>query len=257
MTVMKTSSRLVSLAVVRHKDVGFSGPPELESLRLLAPHLRKAVSIADLLEMQRLTTQTFGASFDALRIPIMLVDREGALVHANTAGHEVVAAGDRVRLDNGLLRPQAHAAAKRLQTAIAAMAKGPGKDDTEVIFLPGSDGKPAFAYVLPLRFGDVRGRLEPRATAAIFLASGGASHVVPSQAWTSAFGLTAAEARVLALLVEGGSIVEVADRLDVAVTTARTHLARLMRKTGSPRQADLVRLALQLALPLGPLRGQS
>jgi DNA-binding CsgD family transcriptional regulator len=249
-TVMKTPSRLVSLAVVRHKDIGFAGPRELEIFRLLAPHLRKAVSIADLIEMRRLTAQTFAASFDALRIPIMLVDRESYLVHANSAARDVLARGDPLRLENDVLRPRTSDAVRRLSTSIAEVAKGAGHDNAHVIFVPRADGEPTFAYVLPLRFGGVRGRIEPRAVAAIFLASAGGPNVAPLQAWASAFGLTAAEVRVLELLIEGLNIVEVADKLDVAATTARTHLARLMRKTGSARQADLVRLALQLAAPL-------
>ena len=36
--------------------------------------------------------------------------------------------------------------------------------------------------------------------------------------------------------------------------TVRTHLARLMQKTGSSRQADLVRTAMQLMSPLRPAK---
>jgi DNA-binding CsgD family transcriptional regulator len=248
-TVMKTPSRLVSLAVVRREDVGYAGPQELEIMRLLAPHLRKAVSIADLIEMQRLTVETFAASFDTLRIPIILVDREGAVVHVNSAARDVLAAGDPIRVGDGLVKLRAADAGKQLESAIAEIERR-GGDDVQVIFAPRADGMPSFVHVLPLRFGVVRGRMEPRAIAALFVTPRDESDAIPLQAWAQAFGLTAAEIRVLELLVDGHDTTEVADKLGIARTTARTHVARLIRKTGSARQADLVRLAMQLALPL-------
>ena len=58
------------------------------------------------------------------------------------------------------------------------------------------------------------------------------------------------EVRVLELMSSGLSITEVATELDVAPTTARTHLARLMHKTGTRRQADILQLAARLTSPL-------
>lgn len=56
------------------------------------------------------------------------------------------------------------------------------------------------------------------------------------------FGLTAAERRLLGLLSRGMSLPGAATSLGVARTTARTHLQRIFDKTGSRRQADLMRL---------------
>ena len=51
------------------------------------------------------------------------------------------------------------------------------------------------------------------------------------------------------LLVQGMTVAEVADTLGISLATARTHLARLLDKTGSSRQADLVRLAMSARAP--------
>ena len=103
---------------------------------------------------------------------------------------------------------------------------------------------------LPIRSGTPRGQFEPRVAAAVFITPANKAFGLPFQAWATAFGLTAAEVRVLELLSRGLSIVEVAAELDVAPTTARTHLARLMHKTGTTRQADVLQLAAQLASPI-------
>ena len=43
-------------------------------------------------------------------------------------------------------------------------------------------------------------------------------------------------------IVEVGGVPEVAETLGIAETTVKTHLGRLYEKTGSSRQADLVKL---------------
>jgi DNA-binding CsgD family transcriptional regulator len=55
-----------------------------------------------------------------------------------------------------------------------------------------------------------------------------------------AFCLTAAEARMLALVVEGLDTILAAKRMGIATTTARTHLQRIFSKTGTARQSQLV-----------------
>ena len=59
------------------------------------------------------------------------------------------------------------------------------------------------------------------------------------------FDLTSAEARVVAHLCAGLTLEQSSKQLGVAITTARTHLGRALEKTGTHRQADLVRLVLR------------
>ena len=60
----------------------------------------------------------------------------------------------------------------------------------------------------------------------------------------SRFGLTEAEAAVLAELVDGLTPAEIATRKGVSLTTVRTHIARLHLKFGTTRTLDVVRIAL-------------
>jgi DNA-binding CsgD family transcriptional regulator/PAS domain-containing protein len=248
-TLLKTPSRFATLSIARHHDVGFAGPREIEIMRLLAPHLRKATSIADLIEMRELTSATFESAFDALLVPVVFVDSECRIIHANGAARELFAAGDLIRSERGVLKAQAPDATQRLEAATRQIGRG-GDEAGQVVYIPFADGRPAFGHVLPTRSGTVRGRIEPRATAAIFITPAATAPGLPLLPWASAFGLTAAEVRVLELLVEGSTIDDVAAKLNVAATTARTHRARLMQKTGTTRQVDLVRMAMQLLSPV-------
>ena len=109
---------------------------------------------------------------------------------------------------------------------------------------------PLFAHVLPLTGSDFRTRLQPAAVAAVFIGTPpdeqeGADTVA------AAFGLTPAEARVLANLFAGRTLAETAVMLRIGRTTAKTHLEHIFLKTGVTRQAELMRLWTRLISPTG------
>jgi DNA-binding CsgD family transcriptional regulator len=70
-------------------------------------------------------------------------------------------------------------------------------------------------------------------------------------ALASAFGLTPAEASVVLSLREHHDPTQVARELGLAVSTVRSHLKHAFRRTGTDRQAELLRLVDRLldALP--------
>jgi len=61
------------------------------------------------------------------------------------------------------------------------------------------------------------------------------------------FGLAPAECVLIALLAEGCSVRTAAERLAITHESARTYLKRALHKTGTRRQAELVRLVLSVA----------
>ena len=60
------------------------------------------------------------------------------------------------------------------------------------------------------------------------------------------FGLTPAESRLTDLLLNGLEVREAAERLLITLETARFHLKRVLTKTGTHRQTELMRLMLSL-----------
>jgi DNA-binding CsgD family transcriptional regulator len=69
------------------------------------------------------------------------------------------------------------------------------------------------------------------------------------------FGLTKGEARLSVLLISGCSVREAARILGVKESTARSVLRTVFAKTGTNRQAGLIRLLL--TGPLGGVRGRT
>jgi DNA-binding CsgD family transcriptional regulator len=69
---------------------------------------------------------------------------------------------------------------------------------------------------------------------------------LPEQRLRDLFGLTTAEARIAQALVEGRSPREVAESLRLSFYTVRWHMVRIFDKTGTKRQAELVRLMMRV-----------
>lgn len=63
------------------------------------------------------------------------------------------------------------------------------------------------------------------------------------EGFRAAFGITDREAEVIALVAEGLSNQQIADRIHVSLATVRTHLYNVFRKTGARSRVDLLRMA--------------
>jgi DNA-binding CsgD family transcriptional regulator len=61
------------------------------------------------------------------------------------------------------------------------------------------------------------------------------------------YALTPAEARVAGKLALGQSVEEIATESGVALATARTHIKRILSKTGTQRQGELISLIFRSA----------
>jgi DNA-binding CsgD family transcriptional regulator len=78
--------------------------------------------------------------------------------------------------------------------------------------------------------------------AAVFIRKAALDLPSPPVVIAKQFGLTQAELRVLFSVVEIGGVSEVAEVLGIAEATVKTHLQHVFEKTGTGRQADLVKL---------------
>jgi DNA-binding CsgD family transcriptional regulator len=182
-----------------------------------------------------------------------LVDATGRLIHANAAGHALLGASDILSSASGRLVARDAQIDRTLRDVFAAAGQGDAALGTKGIAVPltGKDGERYIAHALPLTSG-ARRRAGVVGTAAAALFVRKATLAVPSasQAIGSAFKLTPTELRVLLAIVEVGGVPEVATAFGIADTTVRTHVTRLFEKTGTSRQADLVKLVAGYATPL-------
>jgi DNA-binding CsgD family transcriptional regulator len=84
----------------------------------------------------------------------------------------------------------------------------------------------------------------------VFVRKAAPDALLPPEVIAKTFKLTPGELRVLLAIVEVGGVPEAAEVLGVAETTARWHLQHLFEKTGTHRQADLIKLVAGFSNPL-------
>jgi DNA-binding CsgD family transcriptional regulator len=244
----KSSSRVTSFGFIRHAREGAFGEAELELMRLIAPHVRRAVALGGIIARQTARAEDLAAVFARLAMPAFLLDAEGRCLEPNGAALQLLgrALHPAGRLASGgrVARGRAWGGVLMGLGSVAAPASVPLIDD---------EGHAFVAHVVPLSGADrvvIAGG--GRAEAAVFVQQVGGLAPLPGEVLVKLYGLTPAETRLLALLGRGLSVEEAADALGVTMATARTHLARVFDKTGTRRQAELVRLVMSaFPAPLG------
>jgi DNA-binding CsgD family transcriptional regulator len=211
---------------------------DVAKLRNLCPHIRRVMTISELLERRTVERDNLAEVLDRLAVAVIMVDPKQRIVHKNTAADDVLTGGGPLTSTHGVLTSDNAQSREALRQA--AMAPDL---DLKSIPLKGRNGEFMVATVLPLNSGLRKASAKPlTASAAVFV------HHPPIvddglvTTLSAAFRLTGAEARVMASLLEGLQISDIAQRYAVAVTTVRTQIQRLFEKTNTKRQSDLVRV---------------
>jgi DNA-binding CsgD family transcriptional regulator len=234
---------IANMTFGRHRDAGPITESEVDDLRVLAPHVRRATIIGGMLDRAILEAQTFAAALEASPAGIILVDPGMRVVHANAVARQMLAAEDPAKSRSGVLTVTSEVLPGQLEAAVLA-ASTDAPHDRRGLGVPArrEDGTPVLLRVLPLARRSVRSGLEQRATAAVFIGDAPSSLQLPGDALALLYSLTPAEVRVMELIAAGQTLREVGEALGKSVHTIRTHLNRVFDKTGAHRQADLVRL---------------
>lgn len=249
----KSAASVVMFGVFRHERNGFVDGETRHRMRLIAPHIRRAVMIARMFDLKIAEAGTFADTLDGLGAGLCLVAADGRIIHANTAGHAILDAADVLQAIDGRLTARDVQVNQTLRDVFAAAGQGDAAVGTRGIALPliGKDGERYVAHVLPLTSGARRrAGIVYTAVAALFVRKAALAMSSRSEAIGKIFKLTPTELRVLLAIVEVGGVPEVAAALGVAGTTVRTHVSRLFEKTGATRQADLVKLVAGYSTPL-------
>jgi len=250
----KTATSVALFGVFRHEQHGLADDEMRRRMRLVAPHVRRAVLIGRTIELKTAEAAGFADAFDGLGAGMFMVDATGRIVHANAAGHAMLAAGEPLRAAGDRLTAGDPTADQALLDIFTAAGSGDTAIGIKGIAVPlaASDGGRHVAHVLPLTSGARRrAGASYAAAAALFVHKAALTTPSPPEAIAKSYRLTPSELRVLLAIVEVGGSPEVAEALGVAESTVKFHLKRLFDKTGTRRQADLVKLVAGFAGPLG------
>ena len=250
--LVRDSRTVGAIAFGVHQDLGEVTDDTLAAVRLLAPHLRRAVTIGGLFEQEAAAAATFSEVIDGVAAGVVLVDEAAEIVHANAAADTMLKAGSPIHGMNGRLATSNALTSDVLAEAISQSARSEASLERRSINIPArhENGAPTAIQVMPLQRRSSRSGLKQSAAAAVFVANSADPPRLPGDALSLLYKLTPAEVKVFELIVDGKTPAEIADLLALKLTTVRTHLSRVFEKTGCARQADLLALASSLTLPV-------
>ncbi len=250
LSLAKDDNAVGTLVFTASRKLEETSVGELELLRLLSPHIRRAVSISRLLDFKTIQTNNLHSAFEMLPNGLALVTATGRLLYANQAARALMRENDAMRVVEGRFTMRDDEAAVALSQALAAASRGPLLCERgAAIPALGSNSRRAVLYILPLHYGALRTTMDAEASVAIFMSKEASYEAPPTDVLRVLYGLTPAEVRICELLMHGLTPNEISEHIGVAVSTARTHLLRIFQKTGTDRQADLIRLLSTLLFP--------
>lgn len=248
----KTSTNYSVLSIFRHERDGLVDEACRHRMQLLVPHFRRSVLIGKTIQLKTAEADVLASAFDGVSAGVFLLDATGRVVHANARGHAMLAEEQVLRAAGGRLIANDPGADQALRTAFLAAENGDRSLGTQAIAVPlTAGGQHLIAHVLPLTSGARRkAGAGCAAVAAVFVRKAELEAPQAPEVIAKTYSLTPSELRVLLAVFESGGVPNVADALGISEATAKTHLRRLFEKTGTKRQADLVKLVAGFTVPV-------
>jgi DNA-binding CsgD family transcriptional regulator len=252
--LVRTVDYVVPFSLYRRIGADPFSASELAFLDRLLPHLNRCLRLQLRLGAAEADRRQLAAALDAYPRALIVLGADGQIMHANARAEALLGAGDGIAARGGRIAasdPRAEGRLRRMIAMAAATGAGLGTDPGGNVVLPRRPpGRPLCALVSPLPNGAIRDR-GAGGLALLAVHEPDRQQPAPARLLAELFALTPAEARTALALIEGNRLQDVADRLGVSLATVRTHVQRAFDKTGTHRQADLVRLLLTYGTPRG------
>lgn len=206
------------------------------------PHLQ--VALSQHLQTARLQSglKVTEVALDAFDQAVIRLDAKARVTFCSRVAQRLLAACDDLALISGVLSARDTGKQALLQFAVSkALAGGPPALACGSLPVQQKTGETLHLTMLPEPVAE-----NTRRGVLIFLSapsqeSGSRAHLL-----RQLYGVSPTESRVADLLAEGLTIREAATQLKLHVETVRFYVKRLLAKTGTRRQVELIRLMLRL-----------
>lgn len=243
---------VAALAFMRTRAEGPFGDDELRGITRLQPHLRRVLQLRRQVARLEERVGDLEALLDRLAAPVFLLEASGRVGATNASAERLLASPAGLRRERGRLtcvRPPLAEAIRAATVRTAAFAEGaarsPGPPPIATVELPREGARPLQLLFLPLRPAQpLRATHDRRVRVLVVVhGTGEALRLDPEQV-ARCYGLTPTEGLLAAAIASGRSVAEFALARGCSEETARTHLKRVLEKTETRRQPELVRLLL-------------
>jgi DNA-binding CsgD family transcriptional regulator/PAS domain-containing protein len=220
------------------------------------PHVQRAARLR--IELDRATggANLSALALDRLPMAVLVLDEQARILQTNTQAQTLMRRAPQLAVQHGRLQPQGMKPGEfdhLLQTACGrhgpAVAGGARPHSPAPHPRGGRQKHTLQCLVLPLPVPASALNPWARPLALVLLREFDPLHSAQPQPQLlrQLFDLTPAESKVAQALCQGDTPTQLAGRLGISIHTVRSHLSVIFAKTGTVRQADLVRLLTLLS----------
>lgn len=236
-SVRLASSEYFIISYEKKFAAGPVGPADVRFLDFLRPHFLRAAFLSS-----RLSFERFSGALSALEmigLPSALLSADARVLLANRPFEShacLLGIGSRDRLIFA-----SPTATRLMQACLDAFKTGRYAPVQSIpVHLDPGSGRTAVLHISPLK-GNAQDFFLG-AVAMVVLTPVNHANQPAEGALQSLFDLSATEARVAQAILTGKDTALIAEEFSVSVHTVRTHVKRILEKTGMSRQAELVAL---------------
>lgn len=219
-------------------------PPQSERVEILTglvSHLQQALRTQARLGQVAGRAEHLAEALALHRHAIIVIGAELAALEMNPAAERMLASQDGLLFADGRITAKRDSTSCALQRA-AHIALAGDSDEVRsgrtLLCQRPSGKRPYIVHVVPLQS-------DP--TAVIVVIDPDRDPLPPVPLLRRMYRLTQTEAEIASRIARGADVRHIAEELSVSIPTVRTHLQHLYDKTGTHRQAELIRLLLAFA----------
>jgi DNA-binding CsgD family transcriptional regulator len=241
-------SNMVTIAFHRGNGSRQMDDAERSAVQRLSRHLLDAYRLQE--EIGRASQgRALGlAVLERMRQPLLILDGNRKIAFSNDAGRELLKRNDLIGERDGFAVCRDAESDTELMLALRELALVPGQGhavlERRSLRLRRAKGEQVAATVLALRPQRVLGAFGAATLALLAVYEPQIGGEIDPFLLSTTFDFTPAEARVAAQIASGRVPKEIARDFGVQLNTIRTHLKNIFAKTGTRRQAELVRVLL-------------
>lgn len=230
------------LGIHRPQGAGAYRATERRQAALVLPHLQRALRLGQRFAAVSHAHAATLQALDKMDTGVLMVDGTGRVIQASSIAERLLRDNAELAFICGRLAlrsPALHDKLTELVRGAMATARGQIAKSGAALAIPRPDRMPLALEVAPLRpavsaFG------EQRPCVLVFIRDPEAPIAVARL--RELFGFTRTEGVVAAALGRGASLEDIAAGMGIGLATVRTHLKRILAKTGTHRQAEAAAL---------------
>lgn len=219
---------------------------QLQSLKVLMPHLQRALRISQQFSRLEGRGRMLEKSLDLFSAGVAFLDAAGLPTYINRQALQLIERADGLGIKGKRLYATDAKAEPKLAAAIKlAVACSPDRGQSDTVTIArGTGRRPLSIFVTTFRIESRHGVAQ--SAAALIITDPERNITSQWDALSGIYHLTGAECRLAVNMAEGMTLQDMSERFGVTVHTLRTQLQNVFAKTSTSRQADLVRLLLQI-----------